>query len=104
MFSSESFLIRRDLGGEFPGVVCLGDALRTFCFVGVSPRFSETLAGLICFMKGIEGSGRSSNQNVSLDSLGFPLLSLAHFFVSRQPSPKKLLHAPGTNQSGRARR
>ena len=37
--SSESFLIRRDLGGEFPGVGCLGGALGVCCFGDVSSRF-----------------------------------------------------------------
>ena len=58
-FSKESFLIRRDLGGELSGVVCLDNELGACCFEGFSLGFPEELADVICFMKGIDGSGRS---------------------------------------------
>lgn len=81
-----------------------GGVLVACCFGYVSPRFSETLADLICFMKGIDGSGRSVNENISVVHTRFTRLSLAHFSVSRQQRPKKPLHSLGINQPGRARR
>lgn len=82
----------------------MGGALGACCFGDVSSRFSETLADLICFMKGTDGSGRSRNPYISIDDLRFAVLGLIHFSVSRQPSPKKHLHSPETNQSRLVRR